>query len=589
MQTARPPDAAPQTLDLYDYFHWAAVTAPATDISTPVPLGAVDDHRPDAADARVAVTPAAEALGAWYPFSHGLDTAVGNALFADQKPSPTRRRVRPRGADSEHLDDDDDDDDDAAHHHRGALCSVPCPHCSQCLTSHRGISSPCSPSTASLRSLRSRHSASSSDSALASSDDECEHADWDQLLNPCFVSTLRPPSPHLPPNGVHPTMEEITAEMAAGGVDVQGIPWDTLPFSRTDYRATRLADQNRTRDSLDVPDGFKYLLKEPRRGAQFFDFFSNARDVKCSIVHFQLRNLAWATSKHDVHVMHDASVMHWDAATKRKTLVLDLSGSDTATASGLGMVQISTMIAKDDLVIAGGFYGEMVAKNMRTGSIMHNKRITFHENAITNAIDIFDNTIMTSNNDKFVRCFDMETFARKSAIKFSKPVNHATRQPDGRMVAVAADDNLIYVMDGDSGVRIAQLHGHRHFSFATGWHPNGLMFATGSQDRTCRVWDVRNMSQSLSVLGAHMGAVRSLRFSSCGRFMVMAEPRDFVHVFDVNRGEFDTCQEIDLFGEIAGIALTPESEGLYIAVSDRLYSSLLEFERRSPSTMLDIF
>lgn len=33
-----------------------------------------------------------------------------------------------------------------------------------------------------------------------------------------------------------------------------------------------------------------------------------------------------------------------------------------------------------------------------------------------------------------------------------------------------------------------------------------------------------------------MGAVRSLRFSSDGRFLAMAEPADFVHVFDVKSG-----------------------------------------------------
>jgi len=370
-------------------------------------------------------------------------------------------------------------------------------------------------------------------------------------------------------------------------MDVQGIPWESLSFSREDYRATRLNEHSR-HDSKEPVTILRDVVKEPRRGAHFYDFFRNTRRVKCTIVHFQLRNLAWATSKHDVFVMHDAAVVHWDAAAKRKNQVLDLSGSSTAVASGLGLVQISTMIAKDDLVIAGGFYGEMVAKNLKTGTIIHNKRITYDENAITNAIDIFGNSIMTSNNDCYVRCFDMSTFDQKSSFRFSTPVNHATRQPEGKMVAVAGDDNPIQVIDGDSGDRIARLHGHEEYSFATGWHPGGRMFATGSQDRTCRVWDVRNMSQSISVLGAHTGAVRSLRFSSCGRFLAMAEPLDFVHIFDVNRGEFDTCQEIDLFGEIAGIALTPSAEALYIAVSDRTYSSLIEYERRTNSFMSEM-
>lgn len=384
---------------------------------------------------------------------------------------------------------------------------------------------------------------------------------------------------------------EITAEQAANGIDMQGIPWENLPFSREDYRATRLRDTSPSlrRDSTDMNESLRDELKtKPTKGASFYEFFRNTRQVKCSIVHFQLRNLAWATSEHDVFVMHDAAVVHWDAASRRKRQVLDLSGSGNAVANGLGMVQISTMIAKEDLVIAGGFYGELIAKNLKNGTIIHNKRITYDENAITNAIDIFGSTIMTSNNDCCVRCFDMSTFQKKSSFEFAKPVNHATRQPNGKMVAVAGDHHSIQVIDGDKGDKIALLRGHEDFSFATSWHPNGRMFATGSQDKTCRIWDVRNMSQSFCVLDAVGGAVRSLRFSSCGTHLMMAEPRDFVHIFDVNRGEFDTCQEIDLFGEIAGIALTPSAEGLYIAVSDRTYSSLIEYKRRTDSFVSEV-
>lgn len=544
--------------DLYDYFQWSAVPTPTIDVSTPAPVGALgDDHSGDRNTAP---------LGAWYAFARGLHTPVGTALFPDQHPPPNRRPRLPHRPSS-------------SHNHRNPPCSHPCTQC------HKSDSSRPSSPLQSPSNSSCLHNSPSSSPSQSDSEDMRDNHGWYRHIIPCYVDSLRPPRllSHTDPSA-QVTTDEITVDQVVNGADVQGIPWDTLPFSRADYRATRMSDQIRNRDSH-FNEGLEHVTNDPRRGAQFYDFFSNARAVKCSIVHFQLRNLAWATSMHDVYVMHDASIVHWDATSKRRTQVLDLSGSSPSTASGLGVVQISTMIAKDDLVIAGGFYGEMVAKNMRTGTIIHNKRITYDENAITNAIDIFDNTIMTSNNDCYVRCFDLQTFQRKSSFKFERAVNHATRQPEGKMVAMAGDDNAIQVIDGDSGERISLLRGHGHFSFATGWHPNGRMFATGSQDRTCRIWDIRNMSQSVKVLGAQMGAIRSLRFSSCGRFMVMAEPSDFVHIFEVNGVGFDTCQEIDLFGEIAGIALTPDAEGLYVAVSDRLYSSLIEYERRGSSKL----
>ncbi len=57
-----------------------------------------------------------------------------------------------------------------------------------------------------------------------------------------------------------------------------------------------------------------------------------------------------------------------------------------------------------------------------------------------------------------------------------------------------------------------------------------------AQDTTTRIWDIRQPGKSLAVLSGRMGAVRSLRFSSDGRFLAMAEPADFVHVFNVKAG-----------------------------------------------------
>lgn len=133
---------------------------------------------------------------------------------------------------------------------------------------------------------------------------------------------------------------------------------------------------------------------------------------------------------------------------------------------------------------------------------------------------------------------------------------------------------------------VNSLKGHEDYSFTSAWHPDGNVLATGNQDTTCRLWDVRNMSESFAVLRGRMGAVRAIRFTSDGRFLAMAEPADFVHVFDT-KSDYTTVQEIDLFGEIAGISFSPDSEALFVGVSDRTYGSLLEFNRKRHDHYLD--
>ena len=75
-----------------------------------------------------------------------------------------------------------------------------------------------------------------------------------------------------------------------------------------------------------------------------------------------LRNLLWATSKHDVYLMQNFSVMHWNSLLRRGTEVLNVAKPIVPTekqhgllARPLSRVQISTMAVKEDLLVAGGF------------------------------------------------------------------------------------------------------------------------------------------------------------------------------------------------------------------------------------------
>lgn len=78
------------------------------------------------------------------------------------------------------------------------------------------------------------------------------------------------------------------------------------------------------------------------------------------------------------------------------------------------------------------------------------------------------------------------------------------------------------------------------------WSDNSAPYHGGGavQDSTARVWDVRMAGAgSVAVLRGRMGAVRSLRFSPSGAHLAVAEPADFVTLFDVASG-FQQAQEV---------------------------------------------
>ncbi|MCH89524.1 WD-repeat protein-like protein, partial [Trifolium medium] len=106
-----------------------------------------------------------------------------------------------------------------------------------------------------------------------------------------------------------------------------------------------------------------------------------------------MRNLVWATSKHDVYLMSQFSVTHWSSLTCTRSEVLNVSGhvapSEKHPGSlleGFTHTQVSTLAVKDNLLVAGGFQGELICKHLDRPGVSFCSRTTYDDNAITNAI-----------------------------------------------------------------------------------------------------------------------------------------------------------------------------------------------------------
>ncbi|XP_044473004.1 uncharacterized WD repeat-containing protein C2A9.03 isoform X2 [Mangifera indica] len=391
---------------------------------------------------------------------------------------------------------------------------------------------------------------------------------------------------------------DTSAAQARRGKDIQGIPWDRLSITREKYRQTRLEQYKNYENIPQSGEGSGKDCKITEKGASFYEFRRNSRSVKSTILHFQLRNLVWATSKHDVYLMSHFSVIHWSSLTCSRSQVLNVSGHVAPTEKhpgslleGFTQTQVSTLAVKDKLLVAGGFQGELICKHLDRPGVSFCSRTTYDDNAITNAVDIYVSPsgavhFTASNNDSGVRDFDMEKYQLSKHFRFPWPVNHTSLSPDGKLLIIVGDNPEGMLVDSNSGKTITPLCGHLDYSFASAWHPGGVTFATGNQDKTCRVWDIRNLSKSVTVLKGNLGAIRSIRYSSDGRYMAAAEPADFVHVYDVKSG-YGREQEIDFFGEISGISYSPDTEALFIGVWDRTYGSLLEYGRCRNYSYLD--
>ncbi|KAF7149189.1 hypothetical protein RHSIM_Rhsim03G0014900 [Rhododendron simsii] len=390
-----------------------------------------------------------------------------------------------------------------------------------------------------------------------------------------------------------------SAAQARKGKDIQGIPWERLNITREKYRQTRLEQYKNYEDIPQSGEGSKKVspLVLFSAAVAMLLMFCCHDDVNSLTPHVSvvnriamsqrkgLRNLVWATSKHDVYFLSHFSVIHWSALTCNKTEVLNVSGHVApcekhpgSLMEGFTKAKVSTLAVKDRLLVAGGFQGELICKNLDRPGVCFCTRTT-DINALTNVVEIYNSQsgavhVTVANNDCGVRDFDMEKLQLSKHFSFPWPVNHTSLSPDGKLRIIVGDNPEGMLVDSGTGKMVASLVGHLDFSSASAWHPDGLTFATGNQDKTCRIWDARNLSKSVAALRGNLGSIQPIRYSSDGRFMAMAEAADFVHVFDVKSG-YDKEQEIDFFGEISGMSFSPDTESLFIGVCKPTYGGLL--------------
>ncbi|KAI7862364.1 WD40-repeat-containing domain protein, partial [Spinellus fusiger] len=286
----------------------------------------------------------------------------------------------------------------------------------------------------------------------------------------------------------------------------------------------------------------------------FYKFNHSNINIRCTYGHFQLRNLLWAPNKNNIYYIYDDIVKRWSPHLKTTQDVMNVQQSQTAQ----GMTfKISSMACRHNMMVVGGFTGEFACQRMdNKDTPVYYGLITYHVNGIANHIDIISSRsgstcAIVSSNDHKVRTINLETLKPDSVLNFPFPINCSATTLNGQLMCAVGDTTRTLIIDIVSNKVVADINEHHDYSFACAWHPNGWMLATGNQDKTTRIYDIRKSTKAVYVLGANIGSIRSLQFSHNGKYLAASEPIDFVHLYDTST--YDQSQVIDMFGDISGI------------------------------------
>eukprot|EP01054_Gregarina_sp_Poly1_P001377 Gregarina_sp_Poly_1__1376@NODE_1340_length_4345_cov_84_710145_g900_i0_p1_GENE_NODE_1340_length_4345_cov_84_710145_g900_i0NODE_1340_length_4345_cov_84_710145_g900_i0_p1_ORF_typecomplete_len509_score73_05WD40/PF00400_32/0_78WD40/PF00400_32/9e03WD40/PF00400_32/2_2e05WD40/PF00400_32/0_3WD40/PF00400_32/1_5e02ANAPC4_WD40/PF12894_7/3_8e02ANAPC4_WD40/PF12894_7/0_002ANAPC4_WD40/PF12894_7/0_011ANAPC4_WD40/PF12894_7/1_1e02eIF2A/PF08662_11/1_7e09Cytochrom_D1/PF02239_16/6_3e02Cytochrom_D1/PF02239_16/0_032Cyt len=141
------------------------------------------------------------------------------------------------------------------------------------------------------------------------------------------------------------------------------------------------------------------------------------------------------------------------------------------------------------------------------------------------------------------------------------PIGKNLRRPFLNRVGVSIDPMARF-----SSEPLFSLKGHHDCGFAAAWSPDCFTFATGNDDETINIWDLRHLRSPLVVRKTSISACRSLTYSPNGDYLVSAESEDLAIIYDV-KSNYTKIQKVPFFGGCTGAAFSNDGRTLFIGVA----------------------
>jgi guanine nucleotide-binding protein G(I)/G(S)/G(T) subunit beta-1 len=261
--------------------------------------------------------------------------------------------------------------------------------------------------------------------------------------------------------------------------------------------------------------------------------------------------LHWsADSRHVVSASQDGKLIVWDAYTANKgapsppphlPLVLILWMPVHAIPLASSWVMTCAYAPSGNFVACGGLDNNCLIYNLNSPATGKTHRVLRgHAGYLSCCRFISDQEMITCSGDSSLALWDIESERLKLRLEgHAHDVMSLSVNPTNPALVISgACDKSIKLWDLRTGRGVQTFVGHASDVNSVTYFPNGQAFASGSDDGSCRIFDVRSDCElaSFTVPNATV-CVTSVAFSLSGRLLFAGYDDNVVRIWDTLKSD----------------------------------------------------
>ncbi|XP_002164667.1 guanine nucleotide-binding protein G(I)/G(S)/G(T) subunit beta-1 isoform X1 [Hydra vulgaris] len=293
-------------------------------------------------------------------------------------------------------------------------------------------------------------------------------------------------------------------------------------------------------------ENLKNQIRDARKVAQDTNFLSVAQNVD-PICRKQMRTrktlrghlakiyaMHWACdSRSLVSASQDGKLIVWDSYTTNKVHAIPLRSSWVMTCA---------YAQSENYVACGGLDNICTIHNLKTreGNVRVSQELHGHTGYLSCCRFLDDTQILTSSGDTTCCLWDIETGQQLTSFigHTSDVMSLSLCNDGGRTFVSGACDATAKIWDIRDGMCRQTFTGHESDINAVCYFPNGFAFGTGSDDTTCRLFDIRSDQELLCYSQDNINCgITSVAFSKSGRLLFAGYDDFTCKVWDTLKGE----------------------------------------------------